>query len=65
MMRMPKIVVTISGPQGSGKTQLETLLRDALVNAGADVLDDFCLETGEILHFHHFGSDIRITTKQD
>lgn len=62
----PTVTVTISGPQGSGKSKIESLLLDALLNAGASGFgSSLSTVTGEETHrVNYAGSDFLITTKQ-
>lgn len=65
-MARPLITVTIAGPQGSGKSRLEKLILDELLNQGAEAFNStFSTVTGEETQTcRHFGADISITTTQ-
>lgn len=65
-MPRPLITVTMSGPQGAGKSRIEEMLLDELLNRGATNFNSsFSTVTGEETQkCRHFGADIAITTTQ-
>lgn len=57
-----KATVTIEGPQGSGKSLIADLLKDALFNAGASFISEDSVE-GRTAICRYIGVEIHITEK--
>ena len=58
MSKRVTVTVTFEGPQGSGKTKIADVLRDALMNEGA-----VCVGDNES-HWRTRGFDIQLIEKQ-